>query len=176
MSNTAKLVKYVEGNCTICTKYFTLLHWHHTVPQALGGKDSLQIPLCAQCHNQLHAHAEAIVARTRTGRSIKRRYWANENEERNAKPYIEILVNSILAAVENSVAGKEWMVSSRIPDAVHKALHLYKIDSGLRNLDQALLLCLAETLKKKGYLNDGHDNSHTQAGKSRTKKPSTPLW
>ena len=168
-------VKYNEGSCTICQKHFTLLHWHHTVPQALGGKASLQIPLCAQCHNQLHAHAEAIVARNRTGRSIKRRYWAHEHEELNAKPYIEILVGAIQAAVETAIDGKEWMVSSRIPDAVHKALHLFKIDSGLRNLDQALLLCLAETLKKKGYLN-GHDDTLSQAGKSRAKKSSTTLW
>lgn len=169
-------VKYNEGLCTICVKHFTLLHWHHTTPQALGGKDSLQIPLCSQCHNLLHAHAEAVVAQVRTGRQSKRQYWANDTQEQNAKPYLDILVSAILSAADNGVAGKKWMISSRIPDEVHKALHLFKIDSGLRNLDQALLLCLAETLKKKGYLDGQDDNSQSQTGKSRTKKPSTSLW
>jgi hypothetical protein len=167
--------KAKSGACTICTQHFQLLHWHHTIPQALGGKNSLQIPLCAQCHNQLHAYAEAIVAQRRTGRKIRTSYWANETEELNAQPFVKLLVDSISAAVENSVEGKLWMLSSRIPDNVHKALHLFKIDSGLRNLDQALLLCLAETLKKKGYLN-GNDNSDTQKNQSGAKEPPTPLW
>jgi hypothetical protein len=169
-----KPVKYQEGLCTICTRHFSALHWHHTVPQALGGKDSLQIPLCGSCHTQLHAHAEGIVARQRTGRKVKRTYWSNPEEETRARPYIEILVTSILNA-SSSLAGKVFVVQSRIPAEVHRALHLYKMDSGLGNLDQALLLCLCETLKKKGYLN-GNDKPHSQAGESEPKKPAASLW
>jgi hypothetical protein len=170
----SKQEKYSAGACVICTKYFKQLHWHHTVPQALGGENSLQIPLCATCHGQLHAHAEGVVARQRTGRKSKRSYWANATEEHNAKPYIEVLVNSILNA-PTSLAGKMWKMQSRIPDEVHSALQLFKIDSGLPNLDQALLLCLAETLKKKGYLN-GYDKPDAQAGKSGSKKSAASLW
>lgn len=170
----SKQAKYQEGLCTICTRHFSALHWHHTVPQALGGKDSLQIPLCGSCHTQLHAHAEGIVARQRTGRKVSRNYWANHVEEANARPYIEILVTSILNA-PSSLAGKMMMVQSRIPGDVHRALHLYKMDSGLRNLDQALLLCLCETLKKKGYLN-GNDTTHSPSSEGKPEKPATPLW
>lgn len=170
----SKQGKYQSGSCTICTRHFSALHWHHTVPQALGGKNSLQIPLCGSCHTQLHAQAEGVVARLRGSKKKPRTYWANDLEERNAKPYTEILVNSIRNAPP-SLAGKEWTVQSRIPDAVHKALHLYKIDSGLRNLDQALLLCLAETLKKKGYLN-GNDNTHKTSGKGDSKESAASLW
>lgn len=167
--------KYKEGDCTICRQYFTLLHWHHTVPQALGGRDSLQIPLCAQCHNQIHAHAEAIVARQRTGKSIIRQYWRTPQELENAQPFLEILVTAISNA-PTSGDGKMWMISSRIPDALHKALHLYKVDSGLPNLDQALLLCLTETLANKGYIDNGNDKAHVNSHKNRTKNAKTPLW
>ncbi len=167
--------KYKEGDCTICRQYFTLLHWHHTVPQALGGKDSLQIPLCAQCHNQLHAHSEAIVARMRTGKAITRTYWRTPDEIENAQPYLEILVTAI-SSVPVEGAHKMWMISSRIPDSLHKALHLYKVDSGLRNLDQALLLCLTETLANKGYIENGNDNSQPNSNKSSTKNTKASLW
>lgn len=165
--------KYKQGDCLICRAYFNLLHWHHTVPQALGGKDSLQIPLCSQCHNVLHAHAEAIVARQRNGRKITRQYWNTPDEELNAEPYLAILVNAILSAPEQN-GNKMWMISSRIPDALHKALHLYKIDSGLPNLDQALLLCLVETLSNKGYIND--NTTHNGTNKVQPKATKAPLW
>jgi hypothetical protein len=170
----SKQAKYQEGLCLICTRHFSALHWHHTVPQALGGKDSLQIPLCGSCHTQLHAHAEGIVAQQRNGRKISRTYWTDHTQEENAKPYLEILVVSIMNA-PSSLAGKFFMVQSRIPAVVHRALHLYKMDSGLRNLDQALLLCLSETLKKKGYLN-GNDKPDSSSSKGEPEKPATPLW
>lgn len=168
-------MKAKSGDCTICRQHFNLLHWHHTVPQALGGKDSLQIPLCSQCHNLLHAHAEAIVASHRNGRKISRVYWSTPEEENNARPYLDILVEAIISTSDTFDESKMWMLSSRIPDALHKALHLFKIDSGLKNLDQALLICLSETLKNKGYLNE-HDSTLRRTGKTGTEKPKTTLW
>lgn len=167
--------KYESGHCTICENYFTLLHWHHTVPQAVGGRDSLQIPLCSNCHNVLHAHANAILASIRNGRSIKRKYWQNSTEEENAKPYVQIIVESVLAYEENTPSGKEWMFSARIPDKLYKALRLFKEDtSGLSSLEQALLACLAEALKNKGYYET--NNSLSEKSKGKTKKPPTTLW
>lgn len=167
--------KHKSGHCTICRNFFNLLHWHHTVPQALGGKDSLQIPLCSQCHNVLHAHAEAVVAARRNGKPITRTYWSNQEQEQNAEPYLQILVDSISSAPQISDQDKLWMISSRIPDALHRALHLYKIDSGLKNLDSALLLCLTETLKNKGYLN-GHDTTLPPTSKTGAKGSKANLW
>lgn len=115
------------------------------------------------------------MANVRSGRKIHRVYWTTPEEELNAKPYLEILVESILSATDVFNDDKMWMISSRIPDALHKALHLYKIDSGLKNLDQALLLCLSETLKNKGYLN-GHDSKISSSGQAGTKITKTPLW
>ncbi len=168
-----KTEKYTSGDCTICRENIMLLHWHHTVPQALGGRDSLQIPLCAQCHNQLHANADAIVARYRNGRQVTRQYWRTPEEQHNAQPYLEILVTAIMNAPEQN-SEKMWMVSTRLPDALHKALHLYKVDSGLPNLDQALLLCLRETLANKGYFDA--NNLHPRQNQKRTKAPKAPLW
>jgi hypothetical protein len=167
--------KPTAGHCTICEKYFTLLHWHHTVPQAVGGKDSLQIPLCSQCHNVLHAHANSILASIRTGRRTKRTFWQNNIEQLNAKPYVQIIVESVQAYEESLPGGKEWMFSARIPDKLYKALRLYKNDTtGLKSIEQALLVCLSEALKSKGYYET--DNTLSEASEIQVKKPSTPLW
>lgn len=169
------MAKEVEGNCTICTQYFSLLHYHHTVPRALGGEDSLQIPLCAQCHNVLHAEAEAIVAKKRTGKEISRTYWTSPLHADNARPFLEILVNAMLNADLAPIENKLWIIQARAPDALRRAMQLYKLDSGLPSMEKALLLCLAETLKKKGYLN-GNDKSQSHSGQEKPKKPAAPLW
>lgn len=166
--------KYKEGNCTICEQYFTLLHWHHTVPQALGGKDSLQIPLCSQCHNLLHAHAEAIVAFRRTGRKIVRSYWQTSTEESNAAPYLAILVGAITNAAD--VVGKTYVMQFKATAALHNALQLFKMDSGQGSLEKAILLSLSEFLRAKGYLADEHPEQHKQRNSIGPDRSKAPLW
>src|SRR5690606_12418127 len=159
------MAKQVSGDCTICEKYFSLLHWHHTIPQALGGEDSKQIPLCAQCHNLLHANAEAIVAKLRSGRAVNRTYWANSTEENNAAPWLEILVNAILSGT--NVAGKKYVMSFGAPTALHHALQLFKMDSGLKSLEKAIILALSEHLRAKGFIKNDHSEEHKRQSKSR---------
>lgn len=169
--------KYKEGSCTICEKHFTLLHWHHTVPQALGGKDSMQIPLCSQCHNVLHANAEAVVAARRGGKANTRIFWKTSREESNAQPWLEILVEAIENA--SNVVGKNYVMQFRATAQLHRALQLFKMDSGVTSLDQAVILAISEILRAKGYLNDEHHNStekHQRQSAGFAKTPKAPLW
>lgn len=168
--------KYKEGNCTICEKHFDLLHWHHTVPQALGGKNSLQIPLCAQCHNLLHANGEAIVASRRTGNGIKRRFWKTSTEETNAAPYLEILVNAILKG--RNVQGKMYTMHFQATPALHRALQLFKMDSGVSSLDAAALLLISDQLRTKGYLEheQGHSKPDQQAQQNSPNGSLAKMW
>lgn len=165
--------KYKEGNCTICTKWFPLLHWHHTVPQALGGKDSLQIPLCAQCHNLLHAHALALEAKHRTGRKITRRFWSNPTMENNAGDYVKIIVDAALAA---NVKGKFYVMQFEATPALHLALQLYKMDSKVSSLEKAIVLAISETLKNRGYLDNEHSKGNQRKGEAGIAGSLTDLW
>lgn len=165
--------KYKSGTCVICTNYFNLLHWHHTIPQALGGKDSLQIPLCSDCHNVLHAHAEGIVANIRSSRKISRVYWNNSIKENNARPYLEILVKAILDP-PLSPEDKETKISIPVPYDVHRGLHLLKMDKNLGSLVNTVLYCIVFTLKSKGILS-GNDK-HKEEKQKTIKKSKTSLW
>jgi hypothetical protein len=168
--------KYKEGECTICEQHFSLLHWHHTVPQALGGKDSLQIPLCSQCHNLLHANAEAVVAFHRNGKKITRNFWKSTREENNAQPWLEILVSAIESAHE--VVGKNYVMQFRATARLHRALQLFKMDSGVTSLDKAVILAISEFLKAKGYLNEQQRDSkdNQPQGSGNAQKAKTCLW
>ena len=155
----------MSEQCTICRYSFELIHWHHTIPQSLGGKDSLQIPLCAQCHNMLHAHGDAIVAARRNGTTIKRKFWKNCQDETNAAPYLEILVSALERG--RDVLGKQYVMSIKASPALHKALHLFKQDSNAGSLENAMIILLSEQLRNKGYL----DNEHREENKYPKQNP-----
>jgi hypothetical protein len=167
--------KYKEGSCKICEQHFTLLHWHHTVPQALGGRDSVQIPLCSQCHNLLHANSEAVVAARRNGKPVTRIFWRSAREEANAQPWLEILVDAIQNA--HVVKGKHYVMQFEAPAQLHRALQLFKMDSGVTSLDRAVILAISELLRAKGYFDENHSSDqHQRKGKSNPQAPKTALW
>lgn len=166
---------YKEGDCTICEKWFPLLHWHHTVPRALGGENSKQIPLCAQCHNNLHAAGLAVVASRNHGQKSKKNYWTTATMETNAAPYLEILVDAILSA--DDVRGKLYVMQFGAPPALHNALQLYKLDSKVTSLEKAIVLALSEHLRHRGYLIDGqHSKGNERKGKGSQPGSLANLW
>lgn len=168
--------KYKSGHCTICESYFSLLHWHHTIPQALGGVNSLQIPLCSDCHNVLHANADAIVAKIRNGRSITRHYWRNTRMAENAQRYLGILVDAILNP-PIAPDDKGYKLQLEVPGNIHAALRLLKQDlEGVSTLQGAVLYCIAETLKNKGLKNGNHAEEHRSQGNRIPQKPTSDLW
>lgn len=168
--------RYKQGNCTICEKWFPLLHWHHTVPQACGGKDSLQIPLCASCHNILHAQGLDEVGKLKNpGRKSSRIFWANPTMENNAGPYLKILVEAIRN--DELVRGKLYTMMFKAPPALHTALQLYKLDSNAGSLEKSILLALSEFMRHRGYLdNEQHSARNQQQGKNGAPRSQPDLW
>ena len=170
--------KYSSGECTICAGYFTMLVWHHTVPQAHGGVDSLQIPLCASCHTILHAQADAIVAKIKSGKPISRKFWPNDDDARRAQPYVKIIVDSTLH--QGELLDKEYKLNVVVSAEVHNALKCLKQDiQGISNLHDTVLYCVHHTLKSRGLLNDTNTNHNQKHPKESTKKPNcsrSDLW
>jgi hypothetical protein len=167
--------KYKSGECSICTEYFSLLHWHHTVPQAIGGENSLQIPLCSDCHNVLHANADAIVAKIRSGKPITRRFWKKPENAERAGPYLGILVNAIL---DPPLSGEDkgYKLQVAVPGNWHSALKILKQDlEGVTSLSDTILYCIAETLGNRGLINDNQEKHRVEDNRV-PKKSKTDLW
>jgi hypothetical protein len=151
-----------------------MLVWHHTVPQAYGGVDSLQIPLCASCHTILHANADAIVAKIQTGKSITRRFWTNDSAADRAKKYVSLIVNATL--YRHEVEDKEYKLNVIISAELHNALVRLKQDlTGVSTLNDAVLYCVVNTLAQRGLYCVG-DDERSEKGPQLTGKSRSDLW
>ena len=155
----------------------SVLHWHHTVPQALGGENSLQIPLCGDCHTVLHANADAIVAKIRRGTTIPKRFWRTEQMASRAQKWVGILVQSILnppIEAEN----KEYKMQVSVPSDMHSALFILKQElPGAKTLQDAILFCISYALQAKGLsTNVKESQQHRDEGHRNAKKPKADLW
>ena len=162
------------GLCTICHCQTTAIEWHHTVPQALGGKDSLQIPLCSDCHTTLHKKALAVYSVV-AGKSkkIDKTFWTDPEAERNAEQFVIIIVNAMLNPPDRTA--KTYKMVVEVDTDLHEGLNLLKLDlkgMGVTNLSQAILHCIKQTLQNKGLY---HVTSKDSSSHSRTKSKNS-LW
>ena len=54
--------------CFICHDCPDIEHSHHLTPQAAGGKEGIEIILCANCHNAVHKEIQRLLALNRKGK------------------------------------------------------------------------------------------------------------
>lgn len=138
--------------CFICDQWFTSIHWHHTIPRAVGGHSELQIPLCGSCHTALHAKASAIIALVQGSRKQKiARYWANPAHERAADRWCEILVKALLTPVTD---GKQTLISASVSKRQRQVLEIIKKQYRLSSISMAVLMCIDCTAAKEGLYNN----------------------
>lgn len=136
----------------------------------------MQIPLCASCHNILHAQGLDEVAKLKNpGKRKSRQFWATPTMENNAGPYLKILVEAIVK--DEAVRGKLYTMMFKAPPALHTALQLYKMDSNAGSLEKSILLALSEFMRHRGYLdNEQHSTGNQQQGKGGTSRSQPNLW
>jgi len=144
------------SNCLICNVHEEVLHGHHTIPQAYGGKNSKIVDLCATCHNLVHAHANAILSYQRSGgkRKIKQ-FWTTTEKEQKALP----LVHLIVEAATNHIADKTYKMISEFDSATYSKLRFIKKDLGLASLDEALNYCINFTHAKASTVNNTYNTN-----------------
>lgn len=139
-----------HDSCVICGINESVMHSHHTIPQARGGRDSLQIILCSSCHNILHANAMYVVSCIRNPKRTRRDlgFWANAQEEQAAKRWVEVLVKAFLTDVPNSDS-LEHLVSTNLSNQDWQMFKILAKDLGTSQ-ENALEYCVKFTLAKKG--------------------------
>lgn len=148
--------------CTICLIPTSVPHYHHTVPQSRGGVNSQQIPLCASCHNVLHAQALNIVSKKRTPKV----FWEIVENERRALPYLKILVSALSCPIVNGYTRKHKLVLE-VPTNTFESFKQLQLDLGLSSQEKTLMYCLVQQLKIRGICDEINS-----AGSKRNKK----LW
>ncbi len=149
------------GNCTICTEYFSVIHWHHTVPQSRGGKDSLQIPLCSSCHNILHANGVAIVARLRGSKRKIKSFWPDAGQEHRAQPYLAVLVRALMLPVADGYEAKHPIHLS-VGTELYELLKLLQADIGSSSLEKTVTYAIKNTLSIRGLTNVKHSGKECE--------------
>lgn len=171
--------RQTQGSCTICLKYTPTLHWHHTVPQALGGVDSLQIPLCGDCHTVLHAYGSALCAKIKNGRPIVKDYWSCPSDAKRAEPWIQILVEAMLNPPIRA-EDKTYKLCVDVDHGTRQGLgQLSELLGKQATLSDTVLYCIAFTLNTRGINNGQHQHrtgKRPQEGTRVVKKPKADLW
>lgn len=141
--------------CTICIRREAIMHSHHTVPQSRGGVNSLQIILCPTCHNSIHGHAVFLTSQIRRGKIRKpKRFWNNPEDEDRARPYLELLVQSLVTPLPEGFE-RDHLVSLTVPTTVFEDMKMLQTDLGLSSMEKTVAHCINYTLRSKGLVNVG---------------------
>lgn len=170
------------GVCTICAKHSNAVEWHHTTPRAFGGSNSLEIPLCSDCHGLVHKKALAVYAFVTKGTKLKKQmFWSDIQSENRAQPYVETIVQAML---NHDRQEKTVKVMTALDAMLHTELMKLKTDLQLGSLDNAVRYCIQFTLEQKGFVNEkqknksgGNTNTSNDAGnRKRSEKTKLSLW
>ena len=142
--------------CCICGEYVRAIHWHHTIPRSLGGTDSLQVPLDGDCHTNLHAKAEAVVAALRKHKPKSMgRFWSDPDIEQRAETWLRILVDAMLFPPVDERDLHVLLPAISVDKQLRFELDVLKRDlPGITNLRQVLEYCIIYTLRAKGIRNE----------------------
>lgn len=144
-----KKKKRLSGKCFLCPESapeHAVLEEHHVVMQAAGGRELPTIKICANCHNNLHKQALNVLSSDKTK---KMEYFAPREMER-ARPYVMLLVHSILATRENKLSHTPVQIALNVPRGFRDTLHLTKTDAGYTNLEKFVVDILVVYLRSKG--------------------------
>ena len=136
-----------EGICCICQRRTFAIHHHHTVPRSCNGENSLQIPLCGQCHTTLHAQGSYVIAKLRRHVVESKQFWNTFEEEVRAKPYLDILVTAIMTY---SGHDRQHVITIKVPSKIYALLKRLKLDLNCSSLLDTVLSCIVYTAKSRG--------------------------
>lgn len=143
----------MSAQCTICLKHLPVPHMHHTVPRSRGGENSLQIPLCGDCHTVLHANAVYVVSKMRNPKRQAQTFWPTEAVRERAEPWLKILVEALATPDEEAAAVTEYPIGAKLSLEEFRLFKLLAKDLGCSQ-EQAVLYCVKYMLQIRGFTNE----------------------
>lgn len=140
-----------QQSCVICMRNEPIMHSHHTIPCCRGGNDSLQVILCPNDHNTIHAQALHVVSQIRnpTKEKRKKKFWRTVEHEKRALPLVQLIV---IAFLEENTQGVHTLKVS-LPTPEFREFKLLAKDLN-RSQEQTVLFCIQFTLKNRGIKNE----------------------
>lgn len=124
--------------CLICGKGSTeVLHEHHVIPQAYGGRDMGTVTLCAEHHNMIHSAAIKCLMTIRSGSTVDF-VWPNNH---GAAEVAEALVYKIVEAALKSKV-RTYKITLTLDQTQRDILGLLKQDLSISSLEKTVLACL----------------------------------
>jgi len=138
-----------SGKCYLCPEDappHPVLEAHHVVMQAAGGKELPTINICSNCHANLHRQALNILSSKKT----EKRAYFRPREMEKARPYIMLLVRSIMATRETKLDNSPVQLMLKVPRRFRNVLHLAKADAGYKNLELFCTHILVKHLRDMG--------------------------
>ena len=131
--------------CVICGKGDTeVLHEHHVIPQACGGRDGPVVKLCAEHHNMIHMSAVKLCAGIRNGKSVEFQ-WPKEHGNSEVARY---LVGEIVKATLNAKS-KLYKATVEFDQTQRDMLDLLKHELGVTSITKVIYSCLDIVFKSR---------------------------
>ena len=136
--------------CLVCGTTLNLQS-HHITPVSLGGpEDGPQVPLCGNCHSNIHKMAESLRTKAVQQGAIPPMLFNKEEFER-AKPLIQAILtaHTSFESLAQSNEPRRRMFVLHIGDADWARLHKAKADAGFTSMTKYLTNLLLNQVRKQ---------------------------
>lgn len=131
--------------CCVCGKgKVEVLHVHHVIPQAYGGRDGKVVDICAEHHNMVHSTAVKMIAAIRKGKGVDFVWPANHGKFEVAK----YLVGEIVKAALNSKT-KVYVYQLKVGQHERDMLQLLKEAHGVSSLEKTIYASLNDSFNQR---------------------------
>ena len=124
----------MSKHCCICrTTELEVLHGHHVIPQACGGRDGRVVDICAKHHNMIHVMAVKIATQIRKGVQVDFSWPAGQGDAEVAKYLVGEIVRATLSA-----KSKVYKITLEFDQVGRDQLELLKQEFGVSSLQKAI--------------------------------------
>lgn len=132
----------------------------------------MQVPLCGDCHTQLHAHALAITSFAKGNKKPPRNpWWPTQKQELNA----EVLCKTIVDAALTVELGDSKIITTSIEmdSETSRLIKLLKQDIEASSIPKAIMFAIHETCARRGLFRD--EKQHNKKRKD-TQQTTRKMW
>lgn len=133
----------MSKRCCVCGKgEQEVIHEHHVIPQACGGRDGPTVDICAEHHNMIHVMAVKMATAMRHGK-MPEFIWPTNHGDGNVAKY---LVGEIVKATLQS-KDKKYKVVLEFDQLERDMLELLKQEHGASSLVKAIYSSLNDSFR-----------------------------